>query len=109
MIELVMPYLLSHPNMQMNHLFNKDGSEAYNYSSVNIALHGDEKYIKNKGETPYFERETLEYKSVFKKPFLYENHYDVTRKVYRYGLKDSDEKSVKEEHFIQNHTPLNEE
>ena len=107
MIELVMPYLMKHPNMQISHLFEKDGSEAYNYSSVNIVLHGDESYIKNEGEKPYFEREVLEYKSVFKKPFSYEKYYDVNRKVYRYGLKDDDENSVKEEHFTQNHTSIN--
>ena len=108
MIELVMPYLLKHPNMQKEHLFQKDGKAAYNYSPVNIRLYGEEKYFNKQGEVPYFEREVLEYKSVRSDDdsFIYEPYYDVNRKILRCGIKDVEYKTFKEEHFAQNHTSL---
>jgi len=110
MIELVMPFLLKHPYMQKEHLFNKDGSEAYNYSPVNICLHGHEKFVQKQGEASYEEREVLEYKSVMSdESFRFEPYYDVKRKVLRCGIKDVAYQTCKEEKFAQNHISLNEE
>ena len=113
MIELVMPYLQEHPNMQKEHLFHKDGRPAYNYSGVDLVLHGDERYTKQADGTGLWERDVWHYKSaLIEGSFSYENYYDVTKTTYSQLLVSGsgwEELPTKEESYKQYHIKLNNE
>ena len=111
MIELVMPFLQNHPNMQKEHLFH-NGHLAYNYSPVDLKLCGDERYTKQADGNGLWERDVWHYKSVFKEPFSYENYYDVTKTTYSQSLVSGSgwkELPTKTESYKQYHTELNNE
>lgn len=113
MIELVMPFLQRHPYMQKAHLFEKDGSLSYNYSGVNIVLHGPEVYTKQEDDSFLCEYESLHCKTVRCDDDLwsFEKFYSIDKTTTRYklvkGLGASDLPSTNER-IIQDFTLIKE-